>query len=139
MSDSIILKSATKWLLPLLLVFALVLLLRGHHEPGGGFVAGLTAAGAFAVYGMAHHGARFSQILRVTPTTIVAAGLGVALSGAVAGWLAGETFFQARWTQLGETLAAVKVGTPLVFDLGVAMVVLGFALLAFEALEERHD
>ncbi len=39
MSDSIILKSATKWLLPLLLVFVLLLLLRGHHEPGGGFVS----------------------------------------------------------------------------------------------------
>ena len=101
-------------------------------------VAGLTAAGAFAVHRMAHRGARFDGILRMTPTTIVALGIGLALVAAAAGWFAGDSFFLAQWVQLDEALAALKVGTPLVFDLGVAMVVLGFALLAFEALEERH-
>ena len=44
---SSILQTAARALMPLLLVFAVFLLLRGHNEPGGGFVAGLVVAIAF--------------------------------------------------------------------------------------------
>ena len=49
---SLILRTATRYLLPLLLLFSIFLLLRGHNEPGGGFVAGLVAATAFALYAL---------------------------------------------------------------------------------------
>ena len=49
--NSPILRTATRLLMPLLLLFAVFLLLRGHNEPGGGFVGGLVAAAAFALYG----------------------------------------------------------------------------------------
>lgn len=139
MKDSVILQSTARWLLPLLLVFALLLLLRGHHEPGGGFVAGLTAAGAFALYRMAYGGAGFGRILRFEPTSVVALGLALALAGALAGWLGGGAFLVAGWVQLGEGFGELKLGTPLIFDVGVALVVLGFALLALESLEDAHD
>ena len=42
----------TRWM-PLLLLFSIFLLLRGHNEPGGGFVGGLVAAAAFALYAVA--------------------------------------------------------------------------------------
>ena len=41
---SLILRTATRFLMPLLLLFALLLLFRGHNEPGGGFVGGLVVA-----------------------------------------------------------------------------------------------
>ena len=44
---STILRTATRFMLPLLLQFSLFLLLRGHNEPGGGFAGGLVAAAAF--------------------------------------------------------------------------------------------
>ena len=49
MMDSIILRTTTRLLFPLMLVFSVFLLIRGHNEPGGGFAGGLTAATAFAL------------------------------------------------------------------------------------------
>ena len=42
---SLILSTASRFLLSLLLVFSIFVLLRGHSEPGGGFVGGLVASG----------------------------------------------------------------------------------------------
>ena len=47
--ESLILRSGARFLLPLMLLFSLFLLVRGHNEPGGGFVGGLVAATAFAL------------------------------------------------------------------------------------------
>lgn len=138
MSESLILRVAVRWLLPLLLVFAGLLLWRGHHEPGGGFVAGLTAAGAFALHRMAHPSRSFVSLLRISPTTLTVAGLGLAVASALAGWLFSSSFFEAGWVDLHVGSSAIALGTPLAFDVGVAMVVLGFALLAVDAME-THD
>ena len=46
MNDSLILRTAVRFLVPMLLVLSVMVLLRGHNEPGGGFVGGLLAAGA---------------------------------------------------------------------------------------------
>ena len=43
---SLILRTTTRFVLPLLLLFSVFLLVRGHHEPGGGFSGGLVAAAA---------------------------------------------------------------------------------------------
>ena len=48
-----IFRTAARLLMPLLLLFSVFLLLRGHNEPGGGFVGGLVAAAAFALYAVA--------------------------------------------------------------------------------------
>ena len=47
---SIILQTASKYLLPILLLFSVFLLLRGHYFPGGGFVGGLVASIAFVLH-----------------------------------------------------------------------------------------
>ncbi|HOK13458.1 MAG TPA: MnhB domain-containing protein, partial [Candidatus Kapabacteria bacterium] len=44
---SIILRTMTMYLLPLLLIFSVFLLFRGHNHPGGGFVGGLVASAAY--------------------------------------------------------------------------------------------
>ena len=51
--NSPIFRTAARLLMPLLLLFSVFLLLRGHNEPGGGFVGGLVAAAAFALYAIA--------------------------------------------------------------------------------------
>ena len=44
--NSIILRAGTRYLVGLLLIFSVYLLLRGHNEPGGGFIGGLIGASA---------------------------------------------------------------------------------------------
>ena len=48
--NTMILRETTRRLVPLILVVSVFLLLRGHEQPGGGFVGGLVASIAFSLY-----------------------------------------------------------------------------------------
>ena len=73
--DSLILRSAARLLLPLLLLFSIFLLLRGHNEPGGGFSGGLVAAAAFALLTIATDVPTTRRTLRMSPRVFIGAGL----------------------------------------------------------------
>ena len=51
--NSIILRAGTRYLAGLLLLFSIYMLLRGHNQPGGGFIGGLTGATGFVLYAIA--------------------------------------------------------------------------------------
>ena len=68
---SSILQTATRLLMPLLLLFAVFLLLRGHNQPGGGFVGGLVVAASFVLYSMAFGVAASRRALLVRPATLL--------------------------------------------------------------------
>ena len=135
--DSLILRATTRLLFPLTLVFSVFLLLRGHNEPGGGFVGGLTAASAFALV-LASDGLEMARrILRVDPLALVGAGLGVALLSGVPPLLDGGAFLTGHWLE-GKFPVIGHLGTPLVFDVGVYLAVLGVVVaIVFELAEER--
>ena len=82
------------------------LLLRGHNEPGGGFVGGLVAAAAFALYAIAFGVQRARQALLVKPLTLLGAGLLVALLGGVPAVVRGEPFLSARMGSPGLSPSA---------------------------------
>jgi len=125
---SLILRTATRFLMPLLLLFAVFLLLRGHNEPGGGFVGGLVVAAAFVLYSIAFGVDAGRRALLTNPSTLLSAGLLVALGSGIPAVLAGRPFLTAMWTTVGRGQAAIAVGTPLVFDVGVFLVVIGVVL-----------
>lgn len=139
---SIILSSASQLLLPLLLLLSVFLLLRGHHEPGGGFIGGLVAAAAIALHLFATDIRSARGVLRIDPRTLMGIGLLVALLAAFIGPLLGDVFFAGRWIDVWLPLVGeVHLGTPLLFDLGVYLVVIGavltFVLTLAEVEEER--
>lgn len=134
--QSLILSTAIRLLLPLLLLFSLFLLLRGHNEPGGGFVGGLVAAAAFALHSLAHGAAAGRKLLRVDPVLLIAAGLATALSSGILPILGGLPFLSSLWSAWPLPLLG-EAGTPLLFDLGVYLVVAGMTLLiVFNLMEE---
>jgi hypothetical protein len=51
--NTLIFRTIAPLLTVVMLVFSVFILLRGHNEPGGGFIGGLIAASALAIYGMA--------------------------------------------------------------------------------------
>ena len=51
--NSIILRAGARYLVGLLLLFSVYMLLRGHNEPGGGFIGGLIGATGFVLYAIA--------------------------------------------------------------------------------------
>jgi multicomponent Na+:H+ antiporter subunit B len=135
--DSPILRSGARFLVPLMLLFSVFLLVRGHNEPGGGFVGGLVAATAFALVLLSEGLAEARRLLRLDPLALVAAGLLVALASGVPPLLHGSPFMTGLW--LGVPLPVVgKVGSPVIFDVGVYLVVLGIVLAILFALAEEE-
>jgi len=125
---SLILRTATRFLMPLLLLFALFLLFRGHNQPGGGFVGGLVVAAAFVLYAIAYGVDAGRRALLVDPARLLGVGLLVALGSGIPAVLRGRPFLTAMWTTVGIDRLVVDVGTPLVFDVGVFFAVIGVVL-----------
>ena len=78
--NSLILSTATRLLMPLILLLSIFVFFRGHNAPGGGFVGGLLAATAFALLEKAEGLAAARRALRFHPQSIAAVGLGCALA-----------------------------------------------------------
>jgi multicomponent Na+:H+ antiporter subunit B len=135
---SIILRSATRYLFPIIILFSVFLLLRGHDEPGGGFIGGLLAATAFALYGIAYSINEARSMLRTEPVRLLGVGLLMATLAGVIGLVAGDPFLTTKWmTVYLPGIGEQKVGTPLLFDIGVYLVVVGVTLmLVFNLAEE---
>jgi len=131
-STSPIFRTAARLLMPLLLVFSVFLLFRGHNQPGGGFVGGLVAAAAFALYGIAFGVQRAQRALLVRPMALLGAGLLIALISGLPAVVRGQPFLSAWWTS-----APVALGTPAVFDVGVFLVVAGVVLMMLFTLAEE--
>jgi multicomponent Na+:H+ antiporter subunit A len=127
-----IFKTAAGMLMPLLLLFAGFLLWRGHNEPGGGFVGGLVAAAAFSLFLMAYGVNRARRVLVVKPMTLLGAGLLVALASGVPAAVRGQPFLTAQWI-----VEPLTLGTPMLFDIGVFLVVTGVVLMMIFSLAEE--
>ncbi|HET9265997.1 MAG TPA: Na+/H+ antiporter subunit B [Vicinamibacterales bacterium] len=127
-----IFRAAARILMPLLLLFSIFLLVRGHNQPGGGFVGGLVASAAFALYSIAYGVERARRALLVEPLTLLGAGLLIALVSGLPAALRGQPFLTAQWM-----LQPVVIGTPLVFDVGVFLVVTGVVLMMVFTLAEE--
>lgn len=133
---SLLLRTAARLLMPLLLLFAVFVLLRGHNEPGGGFVAGLVVAGALILHASAFGIPASRRVLAVEPSLLLGIGLAVALVSGLPPILLGLPFMRALWTEVQTGTGALHVGTPLIFDVGVCLVVIGFVLTIVFTLAE---
>jgi multicomponent Na+:H+ antiporter subunit B len=133
---SSILQTAVRLLMPLLLLFAVFLLLRGHNHPGGGFVGGLVVAASFVLYSIAFGVRAARRALLVTPSFLLGAGLLTALASGIPGVIEGRPFMSSVWTTFGAGSAEVGLGTPLIFDLGVFLAVIGVVVTIVFTLAE---
>ncbi len=130
---SIILSTASRLLVALILVFAVYLLWRGHHLPGGGFAAALVAASGFGLFAMAEGPEPVYRSLRIDPQQLTAAGLILVSATGVLPVLMGRPFLTGLWW---SPIPELSLGTPLLFDIGVFLVVLGTVLTLILSLEE---
>lgn len=132
--NSLILRTMAPFLTGLMLVFSLFVTLRGHNAPGGGFIGGLLAASAFALYALAFGVAPTRRVLRLHPLAIAGVGLLIAaLSGLVSAFF-GVPYMTGLWFHV----AGLDLATVMSFDLGVYLVVLGAFASILLALEERE-
>jgi multicomponent Na+:H+ antiporter subunit B len=137
-ADSIILRTTSRIIMAVLLVFSVFLLIRGHNLPGGGFSGGLVASAAFAVHGLAFGVPSARRLLHWDPRSILAGGLVIALVSGLLALPEHLPFLTGLWDKTPLPVLG-KVGTPLLFDAGVYFVVLGVVLLLVFTLAEEEE
>jgi len=124
MQRSIILPVATRFLMPLMLVFSIFLLLRGHNEVGGGFVGGLVAASALMLYAISTSPSALWKLLPLDPRFIAGIGLIISLFSGFIPLMYEKPFMTGMWIETPLPVVG-KIGTPTLFDLGVYILVIG--------------
>lgn len=138
--SSLILRTTARFLMPLLILFSIFALLRGHNLPGGGFAGGLLASTALALYVFAWDAAAARRAVAIEPTILIGSGLLLAVgSGLISlGW--GEALMTGFWTKIVlSSRTELALGTPLIFDVGVYLVVVGSTLLIVTSLAEEEE
>ncbi|WPR74798.1 Na+/H+ antiporter subunit B [Algoriphagus sp. NG3] len=132
---SIIFKSASTYLLPLLVLFSVFILLRGHYLPGGGFVGGLIASIAFVIHSFANGLETTKSLIKFHPGFLMPIGLSIALLSGMSPLFIGESFMTGLWFE--DPLPVIgMVGSALFFDTGVYLVVIGVTLTIIFTISE---
>ena len=135
---SLILRTSAWLMIPVLLLFSIFLLLRGHNEPGGGFVGGLVAASAVLLQMIASGPGEVRRLIPFDVRLLLPAGLLIALLSGLPALLSGQPFLTGVWVTL-PVLGGLKLGTPVIFDVGVYLVVLGITVQIILSMAEEEQ
>ena len=127
--QSIIFRTSAHVVTGIMLIFSVYLLLRGHNNPGGGFIAGLIAVIAFALLMLAESPAYVRARLVYPPALFSGIGVVISLVAGMLPLLTGQPFLSGMWVG--------NIGTPLLFDIGVYLAVLGSVLMILLNVEEE--
>jgi len=126
---------ATRVMMPIAMVVGVYIFLRGHNQPGGGFVAGLVFSIALLMQYMASGFAWTQARQRIGYHDMIGWGVIIAgLTGAGA-WLAGKPFLTSAFGYFKLPLIEeFELATAMLFDLGVFLAVLGAVMLMLYSL-----
>ena len=138
--NTLIFRTVAPFLTALMVLFSIFVLLRGHNEPGGGFIGGLIAASALAIYGIAYGVQAVRRAIWFHPMSIAGAGLLMSTLSGVISIFFGVPFMTGLWIYPVIAGVEVPLATVVSFDVGVYLVVVGAITSIALALEERdHD
>ncbi len=138
-TNNLILQTATKVLLFVIVLFSIYMFFAGHYEPGGGFIGGLMTSGAIVLLLLAYDIKTVSKALPFDYKKVVAVGLLFAAGTAAGGLLFGKPLLTHWFTYvdlplLGET----SLHTAVLFDIGVYLVVIGTTMTIIQTIGESE-
>lgn len=124
----------TRVLMPVVLLVGVYIFLRGHNEPGGGFVAGLVVAIAVVMQYMASGFAWADKRQRYHYHGIIGAGVLCAGLTGIGAWFAGAPFLSSAFGYFRiPPMEKFELATAMGFDLGVFLAVVGAVMLSLES------
>lgn len=135
-SRPVVLTVVARGLYPALLIASVLLLLRGHNDPGGGFIGGMVAVAATALRAVSVGSRRAMTPYPGGSVRVAAAGVGLAAASGLPALVAGRPFLTHLWSG-----GPVPLSTVFVFDAGVYLVVwgaLGGIVTKMIALDEQE-
>ncbi len=138
-AQPVLLRVAASVVLPVALVFTLYIFMRGHNQPGGGFIAGLITAVALVLQFMTMGQGKAEGLLRAHAgrrfVRWIGSGLGIAgLTGVGAFWFGRPFMTSAHGHPHVPLLGDIPLASAALFDLGVYTTVVGATLLTISVL-----
>ncbi|WP_312524772.1 monovalent cation/H+ antiporter subunit A [Paracoccus sp. (in: a-proteobacteria)] len=131
----LLLTVVTRVILPLTLVVALYIFLRGHNAPGGGFVAALVTSVALVMQYMASGYTWAHERQKIPYHTLIGLGVASAAITGIGAWFAGKPFLTSSFGYVDLPLIEpFELATAMGFDLGVYLCVVGAVMLALNSL-----
>ncbi|QIB33061.1 monovalent cation/H+ antiporter subunit A [Ancylobacter pratisalsi] len=126
---------AGRVLLPLALTVGVFIFLRGHNQPGGGFIAGLVVAIALIVQYIASGYRWAADRKRMDSQAMIGAGVGIAGLTGIAAWAFGKPFLTSTFGYFTLPIVGTfELASAMVFDLGVFLTVVGVMVLSLAQL-----
>ncbi|WP_431778421.1 DUF4040 family protein [Microbacterium aurantiacum] len=130
--NSVFVRTVARVLVPAIVLLSVVLLVRGHQEPGGGFIAALIGGAGFALLYLAAPSESAARI-RWPFLALIGAGIVVGTGTGLLGYFDGSFL-----RPLSIDILGTKLTTALVFDVGVYLAVVGVVLTALNLLGRQH-
>jgi len=125
---NLILEKISKLYLIVMVVFSVFILLRGHNNPGGGFIGGIITSTGFIFYGIINGSEKIKMLLKISAIELMGAGLFMGLIALSVPLISGHEPFTGMWLEFNLLSSVVHIGTPLLFDTGIYFVVTGVIL-----------
>lgn len=127
-----------RFITPVLLLFGVFLFSRGHNSPGGGFIAGLVVAAALQLQIMSRGDDAVRRQIGVYLQPMLGVGLLIAAAAGVIG-LFGDGFFEGTWWSVHIGRLTLEIGSPVLFDVGVFIVVVGVVTSYLLGLSQTQE
>ncbi|MGI6514643.1 MAG: Na(+)/H(+) antiporter subunit B [Syntrophomonadaceae bacterium] len=127
--NDVILRTAAKAVVLIILAFSIHLFISGHHNPGGGFIGGLAFVAAIVLLFLVDDIEKVRNNIAVDFKVVTAIGILIAVSTGIVGMVDEKPFLDqvfgvANLPIFGET----GLATAVLFDVGVALTVIGASL-----------
>ncbi|KIN62143.1 pH adaption potassium efflux system protein PhaA [Sulfitobacter noctilucicola] len=124
----------TRVLMPLVILVGFYIFLRGHNEPGGGFIAGLIVSIGVVMQYMASGFSWTNARLRYPYHGVIGAGVLIAGLTGIGSWFVGKPFLTSDFTYVRiPPFEKFELATAALFDLGVFLAVVGAVMLSLES------
>jgi len=134
---SLILNRVTRVVIHILLIFSIFLLLKGHNEPGGGFIAGLMASVSIVLVYVVYGVETVKKFMPISYPAMIALGLFFAVGTGIGSILFGYPFLTQTFDYFTiPFVGEIELATALSFDIGVFLVVVGATLLIISSIGE---
>jgi multicomponent Na+:H+ antiporter subunit B len=139
---AVMLDIAVRGLFPVMMLASLWILLRGHNEPGGGFIAGMIAVAASSMVAVARGSAVAMGQMPLGPRRLAAASALLSLVSGLPAVVLGQAYMTHLWVEVPLGFTELALSTVMAFDLGVYGVVwsaLGAVCVKAIAMDEDEE
>ena len=135
--NDVILHTVTKLASVIIFAFSIHLFMAGHHQPGGGFIGGLTTTAGIILLFLAFDIETIKKNLPIDYKMLAALGVLISVLTGAGGLILGESFLEQNLGYFDvPVFGNVELATAVLFDIGVAFAVIGTSVSIILSISE---